>query len=507
MRAQGIFVPAMTRHERNTLAVLILLLAIGFLFFFVFHRSAVPLPDVPHPDAQSTTTVKSFPAQAPEPTAPIPVTPKASEKSGLIPAPKASAPKGPVTASGTGVPAPPKLELHKELIPKDITIVRCYYDQDIVPPGTTIGFDINGSGFTSEFQKMIKVESGVPGVTVHNLVLKTANQIHGELRAAPDAKTGFVYPRVLIKNLPVFSAPDPFAVVRKGEVLTILFISMEDNGRAGRFRVITHLDEQLAQTFRVDPSTPQLEISDIQARLPYAMEGTLRIGQRMPPGDYGLIISIDNKQVFRRDGMIKIVRPNVGMTGFVQNVMASEPYHRPGEALQLYVQGTGMSADDLSVLEAKVDGFDMGVGSFTYISGVQMRLTFTIPANAPIGTYGVTIAGADKQALVSKKDVFKIVAPNWIGGVRLDPVVGPGGKTTLRIIGKELTADYIQDLKIETDEPGITIETPVLVNATQATAVISFASTIAPGDYWLHLSARGQKIAPPFGSIVKVQSR
>ena len=35
-----------------------------------------------------------------------------------------------------------------------------------------------------------------------------------------------------------FARPDPFAVVRPGEVLTIFFISMEENGRGGRGRFL-----------------------------------------------------------------------------------------------------------------------------------------------------------------------------------------------------------------------------------------------------------------------------
>lgn len=52
----------------------------------------------------------------------------------------------PAATTAAGAPVPPKLELHKELIPKDIEIVRCYYSQDVVPPGTTFGFDIKRLG-------------------------------------------------------------------------------------------------------------------------------------------------------------------------------------------------------------------------------------------------------------------------------------------------------------------------------------------------------------------------
>src|ERR1019366_3615883 len=141
-----------------------------------------------------------------------------------------------------------------------------------------------------------KVESGHDHVYVGELYLVTANQIHGNMEVGPEAKTGFVYPRVLIHNLPVFSAPDPFALVRKGEVLTVFFTNMEENGRGGSFRVITNLDEALAKTFRVDPSTPGIQISDIQPQLPFVVNGHLQIGPGVPPGDHGLAVFIDGKE-------------------------------------------------------------------------------------------------------------------------------------------------------------------------------------------------------------------
>ena len=125
--------------------------------------------------------------------------------------------------------------------------------------------------------------------------------------------TGFV-----IKGLPVFSAPDPFAVVRKGEVLTVFFISMEENGRGGRFRAITNLNDNLVKTFQITPSTPGIQISDLMPRLPYVMEGHLQIGPGVPAGDHGLTISINGKEVFHRIGMIRIVHPNIGQSGFIQ---------------------------------------------------------------------------------------------------------------------------------------------------------------------------------------------
>jgi hypothetical protein len=408
--------------------------------------------------------------------------------------------------TSTGAPLAPTLELHKELIPKDITIIRCYYQQEIVPPGTTLGFDINGSGFTKEFERMIKVEAGEPGIHVKNLHLVTANQIHGDMQVDTDAHTAFVFPRVLIQNLPVFSAPDPYAVIRKGEVLTIIFISMEDNGRAGRFRVLTNLDDALFQQFHIVPSTGGLDISNITPRLPYAVEGTLRIGQRVPPGEYGLVIQIGDKTAMRRDGMIRIVRPNVGSTGFIQAVMAADPYHRPGDSVQLYVQGSGFIPENIQDLRARVNEFEMGLGSFSYLNGGQMRLTFPVPSTAPVGDYSLSITNVQGQKLYEKKSVFQVVSPDWIAGVQVTPPVKAGGHSTLKFLGRDLSPAFAQSLKIDLDEAGITITPIKRVDASLLTAEISVGAQVAPGDYWLHLSANGKKVAPPFGSLIKVEA-
>ena len=234
-----------------------------------------------------------------------------------------------------------------------------------MPPGTVLGFDIDGSGFTKEFERMIKVDAGAAGICVKNFAA-----CHGQ----PDSRRAgcvdrranrlHISARAHSKALPVFSAPEPYAVIRKNEVLTIIFISMEDNGRAGRFRVLTNLNNDLFQKFKIVPSTAGLDISDITPRLPYAVEGTLRIGQRVPPGAYGLEIQIGDKTALRRDGMIRIVKPNVGATGFIQAVTPEEPFHRPGDVIELYVQGSGFIPQNIQDLHAQISEFDMGPGSF-----------------------------------------------------------------------------------------------------------------------------------------------
>ena len=407
----------------------------------------------------------------------------------------------------TAPPKAPDVKLHTELIPKNIEIVRCYYSQEIAPPGTSFGFDINGSGFTSEFQKMIKVDPSHPGVTVKNLKLVTANQIHGEMVVGTPAKTSFVYPRVLIKSLPVFQAPEPFAVIRKGEVLNVVFTRMEDNGRAGIFRVFTHLDDALANTFRVEPSTPGITISDIRLQLPYIVEGLMGIGPRVPTGDYGLKIFLGEKKIFERTGMIRIVRPNVGQNGFVQGLSVTELYRRPGDAVDFYVIGTGIQPADVSELSVRVSGFDVGKGSFTYINPTQIRLSVQVPPQAPLGSYAVTILGREATLLFERKDALKLIPANWIAGVQLTPPIHPGETGVLRILGRDFSQDFAGALSIGLDEPGITLSGLRLQDAGTLSADIAIKGDVRPGDYWLQLKIQGKKIDPPYGSIIKIQPK
>ncbi len=444
----------MSKSERNVLIVLAILLLLGlFLWRFIpgglIHGNQPPRSLLRAQPSLWSPARPRFAGRA--------TSSKDTGKIQIIRFGSASTKSALPATTPNGAPVPPKLELHKELIPKDIEIIRCYYSQEVVPPGKTFGFDINGSGFNSEFEKMIKVESGHENVSIKNLHMITANQIHGDMEVGPDAKTGFVYPRVLIQNLPVFSAPDPFAVVRKGEVLTVFFISMEENGRGGRFRVITNLNEELAKTFRIEPSTKGIEISDLQSQLPYVMEGHLQIGPGVAPGDHGMTIFINGKEAFKRIGMIRIVHPNIGQTGFVQGLMAEEKFHRPGDEIQIYVQGTGLSSQDTSTLDAKVNEFDLGKASFTYISPLQLRLTFQSPTNTPTGSYGVRVLSGTGQTLFEKKDVFLVVPANWVASVQVLPPVKAGSKSSLKILGRDFSDDFLASFRIDVDEPGITI--------------------------------------------------
>jgi hypothetical protein len=393
--------------------------------------------------------------------------------------------------------------LHKELIPKDIEIVRCYYSQAVVAPGTTFGFDVNGSGFTEEFQKMIRVDMEDSHISAGNLRLVTANQIHGDMAVGPDARTAYVYPRVLIKGLPVFTAPEPFGVVRKGEVLAVNAESV--TGKSIRFQVITNLDEELFRQFRIEPSTPGLRIADVAPRLPFIVEGTLLMPQALATGSYGLAVEIGSREAFRRDGMVQIVQPNVGLNGFVQGIRTEEPYHRPGDDIAVFLEGVSLTPPDAGLIQAKVDGFDMGPGAITFVSGNRLQASFRCPLAAPEGSYGVTAMRADGRMLYQRPDVFRIVPPGWVSGTQVASALRPGAGGVLRVLGRDFPADFEKQLTIGVDEPGISISGLRRLDGRTLAADISISPTVAAGDYWLHLSVGGRKIAPPYGSIIKVE--
>src|SRR5262249_26264226 len=120
-------------------------------------------------------------------------------------------------------PAPTKLVIHRELIPKDVSIVRFNYSQPVHSPGDSFHFNIVGSGFTPAFQQTLSVYAGSAHVQIRNLHLVTINQIEGEFVVLPTAPSQYVFPYVLLNNVPVFQASTPFAVIRPGEVLDIVF--------------------------------------------------------------------------------------------------------------------------------------------------------------------------------------------------------------------------------------------------------------------------------------------
>jgi len=390
------------------------------------------------------------------------------------------------------------------LIPKDISILRIVAEPEVVGPGSALGIDIDGSGFTREFEQMIRLESGSPDVRVQSAHLVTANQIHAELAVGAAAKTAYVYPGVMIQGLPVFRAATPFGVVRPGEVLDIKLAEVSEDGRAYRFRVITNIDEKMARRFQVEPTMPGLKVKALQPHLPYVVEGVLRIDHVVQGGDFGLAVSLSAREIFRRDKLARLALPDLGRGGLTHGISAPDPFRRPGDEVRLVLTGTGFAPEDAGALAARIPDLDAAPPTVSYVSSSEIRFVFHIPATAAERSYGVKVAGADGRDLQQVQDAFTVVPPLWLAGVQATPTPSPGRKSTLRISGRDLTPEFAQSLRVTADDSGIQFSDVVFEDRSTLAAEMTLSPAVAPGDYWLHLSAGGKPVQPRFGSLIKV---
>ncbi len=395
--------------------------------------------------------------------------------------------------------------MHRELIPQTVSIVRCYYDLDVVAPGTTFGFDINGSGFDEAFYKIISIDPDALDVTVKNLRLVTANQIHGQIEVGSEATTQYIHPLVIIRTLPVFRAPEPFGVVRHGEVLDIQLTSIDETGQWGHFRVITNLDDRLFSKFRIEPTSPQLEVSNIKAQFPFYVDGVVMIAQGLKHGQYGVVTYMGKRELFRQDPLVDVVKPTVGKTGSIEKVEAAEKAHRPGDTLSLMIKGSAFLPNEVALLSAKVDGFDMGPAVISYVSAGRLDASIHIPPNAPVGVYGVSILSNGK-VLQEQPNVFGIVPPNWLSTVNLSGLLSPGKSGQLLILGRDITPDFVKTLTLTTDSEGLQVSNLRWQSATTLVADIKVAADVAPGDYLIHVTADGKPLKLPRGNIIKITS-
>ncbi len=455
---------------------------------------------MPTPAVSTSSAPTSVPPVVVAPPAPVVVASRSPEKKAAV--------KPPVKVESAAAPstmAPPPVQIHKELIPKDIEIVRVYYSAMISGPASSIPFDINGSGFTKEFEKMITVESGQPDAAVKNLALVTPNQIHGTLEISAQSKTMVAFPRVLINGKVVFQAPEPFAVIRPGEVLNFVFTEMGESGRSGRFRVFTNLDQQMFSEFKVSVSTPAIQISALEPVLPFIVDGTIIIGPAVG-GEYDIDVSIKGKSLWFRKGIVRVVRPNVGQSGLIQRVQASDGFQRPGDRVKFVIQGSGFQPQDVNLIQATIKGLDTISSSFTYVSPGRLDLEIMLPSNAPEKIYGLTLS-AGSEVLQDLPNAFEVVPRNWPRLLRLDPPLVPGGQSMLSLVGRDLDADFISNIKIETDEPQLTIGAFKLANSQRADASISAGPDVKSGDYLLKMTSSGKPVNPEAGSLIRVNSK
>ncbi len=404
---------------------------------------------------------------------------------------------------GTFVVPPGQEGMHRELIPENIHIERCYYDQEVVAPGTTFGFDINGSGFDEAFYKIISVDPDALDVTVKNLRLVTANQIHGQIEVGSEATTQYLHPMIVIRSLPVFRAPEPFGVVRPGEVLDVELTSIDETGQWGHFRVITNLDGRSFEKFRLVSTNPLLEVSNIKTQFPFYVDGVVMIGQGLKHGKYGLVAYMGKREIFRQDPLVDVVKPTVGKTGSIEKVEATEKAHRPGDTLELVIKGSAFLPNVVSSLGIHVLPKDMGPSTFTYLSQGRIQATLHIPPDTPVGIYAVNVLNNGK-VLQEQPNVFGIVPPNWLAMVKLAAPLSPGKSGQLLILGRDITPEFSKTLALRTDTEGLKVSNLRFRDATSVVADVSVAADVAPGDYIIHVSTDGKPLKLPRGGIIQI---
>ena len=124
------------------------------------------------------------------------------------------------------------------------------------------------------------------------------------------------------------------------------------------------------------------------------------------------------RELFRQDPLVDVVKPTVGKTGTIEKIRAVEMAHRPGDMLDLTVTGSAFLPNVVTALSAEVNEFAMGPSTFTFISAGKLDVTLRIPPNTPVGIYGVSILYRGK-VLEKQPSVFAVVPPNWLASVTL----------------------------------------------------------------------------------------
>jgi hypothetical protein len=281
-------------------------------------------------------------------------------------------------------------------------------------------------------------------------------------------------------------------------------MEMGENGRTGRVRVFTNLSEELFARFHIEPSTTTIEIRDVQPHLPYLVDATIDTGWRTMGGDYDLRLKLDDKVIFERKGFIRIVKPNVGQSGLVQQVKALDGFHRPGDRAGFSLMGSGFQPQDAQLITVKVDGFQTLTSSLTYVGPGRMDLVIVIPPDAPVGHFPMELV-AGETSLLKNSDAFWIVDKNWARMLELNPPLVPGGHATLVLSGRDLDKEFVEKILVETDESTLKITSFRWVDPSHAQADIEAGGDVAPGDYLLKMTSGGQAVNPAFGSIIRIK--
>src|SRR5664279_3089133 len=75
--------------------------------------------------------------------------------------------------------------------------------------------------------------------------------------------------------------------------------------------------------------------------------------------------------------------------------------------------------------------------------------------------------------------------PPGINAGDVTPALIPGGTGVLQLKGRALEKEFVENIRIAVDEPGLAIGKFVLSSPELATAPITAAAAVVAGDYWL----------------------
>jgi hypothetical protein len=236
---------------------------------------------------------------------------------------------------------------------------------------------------------------------------------------------------------------------------------------------------------------------------PFYVDGVVMISEGLKHGQYGVAAYLGNRELFRQDPLVEVVKPTVGKTGSIEKIHATEMAHRPGDMLTLTVTGSAFLPNVTSILSAEVNEFAMGSSTFTYVSEGHLDAMLRIPPNAPVGIYGVTILSHGK-VVEKEPNIFAIVPANWIASVKLAMPLSPGKNGRILIAGRDISQDFAKSLQATTDTDGLQITNLHWQDPSTISADISVDAKVDPGEYIIHISANGKTLKLPRGNIIKI---
>ena len=189
------------------------------------------------------------------------------------------------------------------------------------------------------------------------------------------------------------------------------------------------------------------------------MDGHLHIEPGVPPGDHGLIISIDGKEKFRNIGMIRIVHPEYRKNGIhSRSLRRKKNITGPAISIQIYVQATGLSAQDPYEPRRQSGRSSISENPPSLIF-LPRSCGWTLTARPPcLPDLTASRSRAPAGSCFTRRKIYSRSSPP-IGSqaCRFRLAVKAGGKSTLKILGRDFSDAFVAAFHIDVDEPGISV--------------------------------------------------